>query len=129
MASSFIRYSLLATRYSLLATRYSLLATRSSLLATRNSVLPARSCPPAGLLLDQLAHVLGAAAGGEQIELGKSFLGFRIVNDGVDRLVELHHDRLRGFGRRADGVPGIRDEAGQTQLDHGRDVLENVEPL
>src|SRR6185503_1426033 len=85
--------------------------------------------PALGLLLLELRHVLRAAARGHQVELAETRLGVRLVDNVVDGAVELGDDRSRGLGRRADGVPGVRNETGQTDLDQGRDVRQAVEPL
>src|SRR5205085_11132250 len=46
-----------------------------------NPGLPDHGGPARGLFGDQLAHVLGTAAGGEQVELGEPLLGLGVVDD------------------------------------------------
>src|SRR3954447_2076520 len=83
--------------------------------------------PALGLLLLELRHVLRAAAGGHHVELAEPGLGVRLVEDLVDRPVELGDDRGRGLGWRADGVPGVRNKPGQPDLDQGRHVRQHIE--
>src|SRR3954469_17013208 len=81
--------------------------------------------PALGLLLLELRHVLRAATGGHEVELAEPRLGVGLVEDLVDRPVELGDDRSRGLGRSADGVPGVRDKFGQPDLDQGRNVRQH----
>src|SRR5215472_12146753 len=56
-------------------------------------------------------------------------LGCRLVEDFVDRAVEFRNDRGRRLGRRADGIPGVREEARYAEFDQRRNVRQDIEPV
>src|SRR5262249_2590159 len=76
--------------------------------------------PALGLVALELRHVLRAAAAGAELEVAEPRLGCRLVEDFVDRAVEFQNDRSRRLGRRADGIPSVREEARYAQLDQRR---------
>src|SRR5215510_10085785 len=85
--------------------------------------------PALGLVVLELRHVLRAAAAGAELEVAEPCLGRRLVEDFVDRAVEFRNDRSRRLGRRADGIPGVREEARYADLDQRRNVRQDIEPL
>src|SRR5215472_14103304 len=70
--------------------------------------------PTLRLFLLELRHVRRAAATGQKMQLPVSFLDLRLVERRVNGPVELGNDGGRCFRRRADGVPGIREEPRDT---------------
>src|SRR5262245_17017454 len=94
-----------------------------------NAGLADHLAPALGLVALELRHILRAAAGGAELEIAEARLGCRLVEDFVDRPVEFRNDRTRRLGRRADGIPGVRDEAWHAELDQRRDVRQDIEPL
>src|SRR5215467_12060182 len=84
--------------------------------------------PALGLVVLELRHVLRAAAAGAELELAEARLGRRLVEDVVDRPVQFQNDRGRRLGRRADGIPGVRDEARYAGLDQRRNIRQEIEP-
>src|SRR5262245_65540304 len=93
-----------------------------------NAGLADHLAPALGLVALELRHILRAAAGGAELEVAEPRLGCRLVEDFVDRPVKFQNDRTRRLGRRADGIPGVRDEAWHAELDERGDVRQDIEP-
>src|SRR6516162_4846836 len=75
-----------------------------------NAGLADHLAPALGLVVLELGHVLRAAAAGADLEVAEARPGCRLVEDFVDRAVQFRNDRGRRLGRRADGIPGVREE-------------------